>query len=291
MADRTKYVEPRRFTVVRSGPRGQAKDTIRGGARRTLDRTRPGLGVGRRRGGPGELTPPRRQLVAGAHTSCTARPLCNRHALARCAAPSVCVAGRVCTPPQRTEPSRTAGGCDDEDTRKLAKHTGRRSTHALQAGRRERIRGGAGRAVARRRRVASRRADDRRRREQADRPGRDRGAAAAAAAPSAPQPVSDTSAPPVPAPPVTVGARTITVSATGYSILGRTATGLPTGWGVVAVDPSVIPLGTRMTIPGYGEGVAADTGGNVRGNTIDLWFPTPGQAGAWGRRTVTVTLH
>jgi 3D (Asp-Asp-Asp) domain-containing protein len=116
-------------------------------------------------------------------------------------------------------------------------------------------------------------------------------AAAAAAAPSALQPVSDTSEPPVPAPPVTVGARTITVSATGYSILGRTATGLPTGWGVVAVDPSVIPLGTRMTIPGYGEGVAADTGGNVRGNTIDLWFPTPGQAGAWGRRTVTVTLH
>ena len=87
------------------------------------------------------------------------------------------------------------------------------------------------------------------------------------------------------------GARTITVSSTGYSLPGPTATGLPTGWGVVAVDPSVIPLGTRLTIPGYGEGVAADTGGAVRGNAIDLWFPTLSQANAWGRRTVTITLH
>jgi 3D (Asp-Asp-Asp) domain-containing protein len=85
--------------------------------------------------------------------------------------------------------------------------------------------------------------------------------------------------------------RTITVSATGYSLRGRTATGLPVGWGVVAVDPSVIPLGAHMTIPGYGEAVAADTGGSVVGATIDLWFPTIAQANAWGRRTVTITLH
>jgi 3D (Asp-Asp-Asp) domain-containing protein len=87
------------------------------------------------------------------------------------------------------------------------------------------------------------------------------------------------------------GAPTITVSSTGYSLPGRTATGMPTGWGVVAVDPSVIPLGARLTIPGYGDGVAADTGGAVRGNAIDLWFPTLAQANAWGRRTVTITLH
>jgi 3D (Asp-Asp-Asp) domain-containing protein/predicted nucleic acid-binding Zn-ribbon protein len=87
------------------------------------------------------------------------------------------------------------------------------------------------------------------------------------------------------------GGRTITVSSTGYSLPGRTATGLPVGWGVVAVDPAVIPLGTRLTIPGYGEAVAADTGGAVRGNTIDLWFPTFAQARAWGRRAVTITLH
>ena len=63
---------------------------------------------------------------------------------------------------------------------------------------------------------------------------------------------------------------------------GRTATGLPVGWGVVAVDPAVIPLGTRMTIPGYGEGVAADTGSAVRGATIDLWFPTAGPGARLG---------
>ena len=84
---------------------------------------------------------------------------------------------------------------------------------------------------------------------------------------------------------------TMTVSATGYSLRGRTATGIPVGWGVVAVDPSVIPLGTRMTIPGYGEGIAADTGSAVVGATIDLWFPTLAQARAWGRQTVTIALH
>ena len=91
------------------------------------------------------------------------------------------------------------------------------------------------------------------------------------------------------APATTTG--TVTVTATGYSMGGRTATGAPVGWGVVAVDPSTIPLGTRMTIPGYGEGIAADTGSAIRGDTIDLWFPTVAQANAWGRRTVTITLH
>ena len=85
--------------------------------------------------------------------------------------------------------------------------------------------------------------------------------------------------------------RTMTVSATGYSLPGHTASGLPVGWGVVAVDPSVIPLGTRLTVPGYGEAVAADVGSGVRGAMIDLWFPTLAQARAWGRRTVTITLH
>jgi 3D (Asp-Asp-Asp) domain-containing protein len=96
---------------------------------------------------------------------------------------------------------------------------------------------------------------------------------------------------PAPAPaPVSAG-QTLSVSATGYSLGGTTATGLPVGWGVVAVDPGVIPLGTRMTIPGYGEGVAADTGSAIRGYTIDLWFPTRGEALAWGRRTLTITIR
>jgi cystine transport system substrate-binding protein len=105
----------------------------------------------------------------------------------------------------------------------------------------------------------------------------------AAPAPAAPAPA--------PAPGSNGGGKTITVSSTGYALTGRTSTGIPTGWGVVAVDPNVIPLGTRLTIPGYGEGVAADTGGAVRGATIDVWFPTHAQAFAWGRRTVTITLH
>jgi 3D (Asp-Asp-Asp) domain-containing protein len=92
-------------------------------------------------------------------------------------------------------------------------------------------------------------------------------------------------------PPAAAGPRTLTVTATGYSLPGRTATGLPVGPGMVAVDPSLIPLGTRMTIPGYGEGVAADTGGAVSGFVIDLWFPSLADALAWGRRTVTISLH
>jgi peptidoglycan DL-endopeptidase CwlO len=98
------------------------------------------------------------------------------------------------------------------------------------------------------------------------------------------------SRPSLPAPPV-AGGRTLTVTATAYSLAGTTATGVAVGWGIVAVDPGTIPLGTRMSIPGYGEGVAADTGGAVVGSRIDLWFPTRAEALAWGSRTVTITLH
>ncbi|HEX6491362.1 MAG TPA: 3D domain-containing protein [Gaiellaceae bacterium] len=109
------------------------------------------------------------------------------------------------------------------------------------------------------------------------------------AAPSTPAPAA-APAGPAPAPTAAEG-RTLTVVATAYILRGRTATGAPVGYGVVAVDPTVIPLGTRMSIPGYGEGVAADTGGAIQGATIDLWFPSAGAAAAWGRRTVTITLH
>jgi 3D (Asp-Asp-Asp) domain-containing protein len=107
---------------------------------------------------------------------------------------------------------------------------------------------------------------------------------------AAPQVTATPEQTPVPAasPP---GGRAIVVTSTGYSLPGHTATGLPVGWGVVAVDPSVIPLGTKLTIPGYGEAVAADVGSGVHGRDIDLWFPSLAQAHAWGRRTVTITLH
>lgn len=118
--------------------------------------------------------------------------------------------------------------------------------------------------------------------------------AAVAASGPVPAVVGDPSpAPAAPSAPAAAsqGGRTLVVSATGYSLPGHTATGLPVGPGIVAVDPTVIPLGTRMTIPGYGEGVAADVGSGIRGAMIDLWFPTVAQAYAWGRRTVTITLH
>ena len=69
---------------------------------------------------------------------------------------------------------------------------------------------------------------------------------------------------------------------------GITATGIPAGYGVVAVDPSVIPLGTRLYIPGYGEAIAADTGGAIRGYMIDLCMESYSEAMQFGRRNVTV---
>jgi 3D (Asp-Asp-Asp) domain-containing protein len=109
------------------------------------------------------------------------------------------------------------------------------------------------------------------------------GAQAAAQKSQQIQPATSTPAPPT-------GKHQLTVSATCYDLSGRTATGMPVGQGVVAVDPSVIPLGTRMYVPGYGNGVAADVGGGIKGDIIDLWM-TPSQCAAWGRRTVTITIY
>jgi 3D (Asp-Asp-Asp) domain-containing protein len=87
-----------------------------------------------------------------------------------------------------------------------------------------------------------------------------------------------------PPPEVAVAGRTLRVYATAYNAAsagrspddpyyGITATGVRVTWGVVAVDPDVIPLGTRMFIPGYGYAVAADTGGAVQGYVIDVGYP------------------
>jgi 3D (Asp-Asp-Asp) domain-containing protein len=92
-------------------------------------------------------------------------------------------------------------------------------------------------------------------------------------------------------PVVQPGTNVVAVVATGYCLQGTTATGIPVGWGVAAVDPRVIPLGTHLTIPGYGAAVAADTGGAIVGGRVDLWFPTCAQAGGWGTRSVTIALH
>ena len=96
------------------------------------------------------------------------------------------------------------------------------------------------------------------------------------------------------------GGRTITMESTAYSsdpadALGGgsvTATGqnLLTNPMAVAVDPSVIPLGTRLYVEGYGEAYAVDTGSAIQGNIIDVHFSTAAQCYSWGRRTVQVTI-
>jgi 3D (Asp-Asp-Asp) domain-containing protein len=71
----------------------------------------------------------------------------------------------------------------------------------------------------------------------------------------------------------------------GYGI---TASGMRAAYGVVAVDPRVIPFYTRLYVPGYGFAVAGDTGSAIVGNRIDVFFPTYDEAIRWGRRPVTV---
>ncbi len=69
---------------------------------------------------------------------------------------------------------------------------------------------------------------------------------------------------------------------------GMTASGKRAGYGIVAVDPRVIPLGTRLYIPGYGIAIAGDTGGAIVGKRIDLGFDSLRGAMLFGRRDVTV---
>ncbi len=71
---------------------------------------------------------------------------------------------------------------------------------------------------------------------------------------------------------------------------GITATGVPATYGVAAVDPDVIPLGTRLFVPGYGIALAADTGGAIDGHIIDLCYEDYDEAIYFGRRDVDVYL-
>ena len=73
-----------------------------------------------------------------------------------------------------------------------------------------------------------------------------------------------------------------------YGCTGFTATGMRAGFGIIAVDPSVIPLGTKLFIPGYGRAVAGDTGGAIRGHRVDLGMNTVAEALRFGRRPITV---
>jgi 3D (Asp-Asp-Asp) domain-containing protein/peptidoglycan hydrolase CwlO-like protein len=112
-----------------------------------------------------------------------------------------------------------------------------------------------------------------------------------AAVQSVPAPVIVPGAPRIAPGPASSGVRSLTVVATGYALPGHTASGAQVGWGAIAVDPSVIPMGSRLSVPGYGLGVASDTGGAIQGAKIDLWFPRVAEARAWGARVVTITVY
>ena len=97
--------------------------------------------------------------------------------------------------------------------------------------------------------------------------------------------------------PATTEGYTLTVEATAYSyaeagLSSYTADGtnLVNDPMVIAVDPRVIPLGTMVEIPGYGVFRAADTGGAIVGNKIDVHFPTVAQTYNFGRRTITIRI-
>lgn len=93
--------------------------------------------------------------------------------------------------------------------------------------------------------------------------------------------------------------KTLTVQATAYTAdcagcSGVTSTGIDLNKNrnakVIAVDPSVIPLGSKVHVEGYGTAIAGDTGGAIKGNRIDLHVPTKDQAYSFGNKSVKVTI-
>ena len=89
--------------------------------------------------------------------------------------------------------------------------------------------------------------------------------------------------------------RVVRVEATAYSSMepgmsAYTATGTICRYGVIATDPSFIPLGTRVYIPGYGYAVAEDTGGAIVGNRIDVAFDSVGECYEFGRQWIDLYI-
>lgn len=112
-----------------------------------------------------------------------------------------------------------------------------------------------------------------------------------------PTPVKESTV--APQPQVQPQGRTITVKATAYTAFcagcsGVTATGLNLranpSQKVIAVDPNVIPLGSKVSIEGYGEFIAGDTGGAIKGNRIDIFIPNYARATDFGVQTLNVTI-
>lgn len=90
----------------------------------------------------------------------------------------------------------------------------------------------------------------------------------------------------------TVSASAYTASCAGCSGITRTGLNLKKNPGlkVIAVDPRVIKLGTKVYVEGYGYAVAGDTGGAIKGNKIDVFIPTKSAALQWGRKNVKIKI-
>ena len=102
--------------------------------------------------------------------------------------------------------------------------------------------------------------------------------------------VTETSNPGSDAVPVTTPVNYI---ATAYSLPGRTASGRLVTKGLIAADPSVLPLGSRVRLEAgsySGEYTVADTGGAIKGKKIDIWTPSTREANRFGRRTVKLVV-
>lgn len=118
-------------------------------------------------------------------------------------------------------------------------------------------------------------------------------AEAEAAIPSRGESITDTSTPGESS--GSTALSTLTMQSTAYTGGTLTATGSkpvynPGGISTIAVDPNVIPLGSKVYVSGYGTAIAADTGGAINGNIIDLYFNSEADCIAWGRRNVTVEI-
>ncbi|MFC4711489.1 LysM peptidoglycan-binding domain-containing protein [Planococcus dechangensis] len=116
--------------------------------------------------------------------------------------------------------------------------------------------------------------------------------------PAAPTPASAPAAA-APAAASTQSGKEMTVSATAYTAYcagcsGITRTGIDLrsnpNQKVIAVDPTVIPLGSTVWVEGYGTAIAGDTGGAIKGNKIDVFIPTQGEALNWGRKNVKIKV-
>ena len=96
-------------------------------------------------------------------------------------------------------------------------------------------------------------------------------------------------------PQASLALRQVPAQATGYDAgpasalrgeVGRTSIGERARFGIIAVDPRVIPYRSRLYVEGYGPGLAADAGGAIKGARLDLCFDSTREARAWGRRRV-----